>query len=143
VLLMAYDRKDHVRSLSERQHERAAAVMPLVRLVAGAAPLMETLTTRDEHWNRYLQYLQGIMERFEQSRDVAHAKLADPSTWKTEDLLKLKSDALVAQATIDALKLAIELPSAIMGGKDEAGRIIKEFEQRAQGKDESAGPPQS
>ena len=140
---MAYDRSEHSRLVKDQQHERAAAVMPLVRLVAGAAPLMETLTTRDEHWNRYLQYLQGIVKRFEESRDVARAKLADPSTWKTEDLLKLKSDALVAQATVDALNIAIELPSAIMGGKGEASRIIEEFEKHAQGKNESAGQPQS
>jgi hypothetical protein len=140
---MAWDRSEHVKARAERQHERAAAVMPLVRLVASAAPLMETLTTADEHWNRYLQYLQGIVQRFEEARDVARAKLADPATWKTEDLLKLKSDALVAQATIDALKIAIELPSAIMGGKDEANRIISEFEKHAQGKDEPAGQSQS
>lgn len=140
---MAYDRSDHVRAVSDRQHERAREIMPLVRLVAGAAPLMETLTTRDEHWNRYLQYLQGIVKRFEEGRDAARAKLADPSVWKTEDLLKLKSDALVAQATVDALRIAIELPAAIMGGKDEAARIIEEFQKRAQGKDESAGSAQS
>jgi hypothetical protein len=140
---MAYDRSQHVRAVSDRQHERAREIMPLVRLVAGAAPLMETLTTRDEHWNRYLQYLQGIMQRFEESQHVAEAKLADPAIWKTEDLLKLKGDALVAKATVDALKLAIELPSAIMGGKDEAGRIIEEFQKHAQGKDETAGQAQS
>lgn len=140
---MAYDRSAHVKAVSERQHERAREIMPLVHLVAGAAPLMEQLTTRDEHWNRYLQYLQGMVQRFESARDSARAKLADQSTWKTEDLLKLKADALIAQATVDALKVAIELPSVIMGAKGDVGRIIEEFQKNAQGKNETAGQSQS
>lgn len=140
---MAYDRQDHAKLVSDRQHERAREIMPLVRLVAGAAPLMEKLTTGDERWDRYLQYLQGILDRFELSRDGAREKLASPSIWNRDEMLKLKSDALIAQATVDALRLAIELPKAIMGGKGEADRIIEDFTKKETEKNESAGQPES
>jgi hypothetical protein len=51
--------------------------------------------------------------------------------WSHEDLLKLKCDVLVSEATISAFRLAIDLPKAIMGGREEADRIVSEFETRS------------
>ena len=122
---MAFDRKDYV----VNKPDRAGQMMPLVRLVAGAAPVMNALT-HDENWNRYLTYLQGMIERFTSSRDLAKAKLSDSVTWKHEELLKLKSDALVADAMIQAWQLAMDIPKAIMDGSQEAQRVIQEFEEK-------------
>ncbi len=111
--------------------------MPLVRLVAGAAPVMDAVT-RDENWNRYLSYLQGILETWTKARDAARMKLSSPAVWSHEELLKLKCDVLIAGATIEAFQLAIDLPKAIMGGHEEADRIVKDFEREQEKKNESA-----
>lgn len=131
---MEADRRDHVAAVRGRQDERAREIMPLVRLVSGAAPVMDALTN-DPNWDRYLTYLQGILGSWTTARDGAREKLASPAVWSHEDLLKLKCDVLVADATIQAFQLAIDLPKAIMGGSEEAKRIIEEFEAR----NESAG----
>lgn len=133
---MAYDRKEHLSLVKDRQHEQARALMPLVRLVAGAAPVMKAVT-EDEHWNRYLSFLQGIMETWAKARDAAREKLASPAVWSHEALLKLKCDVLTSDATIEALQLAIDLPKAIMSGNDEAKRIIEEFERAQEKKNET------
>lgn len=135
---MPYDRADHVAVVRDRQEERIRAAMPLVRLITSAAPVMDALT-KDPHWDRYLTYLQGILETWTRARDGARDKLASPAIWAHEDLLKLKCDVLAADAAIQAFQLAIDLPKAIMGGHDEAKRIIAQFEK----KNESATEPKS
>ncbi len=139
---MAYDRSDHVATIRDRQQERAREIMPLVRLVASAATVMHGLT-ENEHWNRYLTYLQGIIETWVKARDSAAVKLGSPAVWSHEELLKLKCEVLVANATIDAFRLAINLPKAIMAGKSEAERIIGEFERTMEKKIENPGTPES
>lgn len=134
---MPYDRAEHLAVVKDRQHERARELMPLVRLVAGAAPAMAALT-QDENWNRYLGYLQGIIETWTKARDAAREKLASPAVWSHEALLKLKCDVLTADATIEAFQLAMDLPKAIMGGKEEADRLVKEFERSEEKKNEAA-----
>lgn len=135
---MEADRSDHVAKIRSRQQEQAREIMPLVRLVAGAATVMDALT-KDPHWDRYLTYLQGILETWKKARDGAREKLASPAIWAHEDLLKLKCDVLAADAAIQAFQLAIDLPKAIMGGHDEAKRIIAQFEK----KNEPATEPKS
>jgi|SRR5579864_4292572 len=139
---MAYDRAEHVAAVRARSDDRAREIMPLVRLVAGAATVMHGLT-ENEHWNRYLTYLQGIMEVWGKARDSAAVKLGSSAVWSHEELLKLKCDVLVANATIEALRLAIDLPAAIMGGKGEAERIIGEFEKNLEKKNENPDQAQS
>lgn len=134
---MPYDRGEHLAVVKDRQHERARELMPLVRLVAGAAPAMSGLT-QDDNWNRYLGYLQGIIATWTKARDGAREKLASPAVWSHEALLKLKCDVLTADATIEAFQLAMDLPKAIIGGKEEADRLVKEFERSEEKKNEAA-----
>ena len=124
---MAFDRNDFNAGIKERAHARASELMPLVRLIAGAVPLMEALVTKDEHWNRYLQYLNGLVGHWQVKRDEAAARLINGSTWNHEDLLKLKSDILVADAMIAAWKIAMDLPKTIVGCKDQAQNVINEL----------------
>lgn len=131
---MTYDRDDYKATQAERKHERQAEMLPMARILAGAAPVMDRVT-KSEDWNRYLSYLQGFLERLTRQRDMASAKLADPAIWNTEHLLKLKSDILMAQTGIDWLNLSISLPKAIMEGADGANALISDFE----GKREAAG----
>lgn len=132
---MPYDRADHVAVVRDRQEERIRAAMPLVRLITSAAPVMDALT-KDPNWDRYLTYLQGTMENFGKAADNARSKLGSRSL-TNEELQKLNFDAMVADATIQALQLAINLPKAIMGGHDEAKRIIAQFEKKNESATES------
>ena len=124
---MPYDRSEHAVGVKERQHARANELMPLVRLIAGASPLMERLTTKDEHWNRYLQYLNGLIDKWVVTRDAAAAKLINGSTWNHEEMLKLKSDVMVADAMIAAWKIAMDLPKTIVGCKEQAQEVINKL----------------
>ena len=124
---MAFDRDDFTAGVKERQHARASELMPLVRLIAGAVPLMEALVTKDENWNRYLQYLNGLVEHWTVKRDEAAAKLVGSPTWNHEDMLKLKSDVMVADAMITAWKIAMDLPKTIVGCKDQAQEVVNKL----------------
>ncbi len=134
---MAFDRSEFAATVAEKQHERNAQMLPMARILTGAAPIMERVT-KSEDWNRYLTFLQGFLERLTKQKDIATAKLADPAVWNTEDLLKLKSDILIAQTGMDWLNLAISLPKAIMEGADNATTLIAQFE----AKNEAAGKAQ-
>jgi hypothetical protein len=120
---MSFDRKDFQSSAKDHQIERAEKMIPVARLIAGAVPVMTDLT-QNESWNRYLTILQGFIERWTQARETARNKLSDPAIWIAEDLIKLKADILVAQATIDALQTAMQLPNLILGGGTAAEEFI-------------------
>lgn len=135
---MIADREDFAALAAEKKHERQGEMLPMARIVASAAPIMDRVTKSDD-WNRYLTFLQGFLVRLSAQREVAVAKLASPAVWDTESLLKLKSDVLQAQAGIDWLSLAIALPKAIMEDAGGANSLIAEFE----AKRESAGQPKS
>jgi hypothetical protein len=120
---MSFDRKDFAQSTKTHQIKRAEEMMPVARLIAGAVPVMTDLT-QNESWNRYLTILQGFIERWTQARETARNKLSDPAIWLAEDLIKLKSDILVAQATIDALQTAMQLPKLILDGGTSAEDFI-------------------
>lgn len=133
---MTYDRTDFAQSTKVRDIKRAQEMMPVARLIAGAQPVMNALT-QDAHWNRYLTILQGFIERWKVSREAAQQRLSDPTIWETVDLLKLKSDVLIASATIEALDIAIQLPKLILEGGNAAEEFIQQHgvESGASGED--------
>ena len=135
---MIADRKDFTTTLAKRHGEANARILPMARILAGAAPIMDKLQRSDE-WVRYCTYLQGVAERYTAARDVARAKMNDPTILAHADLLKLKFDAAEADAMVRAWKLAIELPAAILQGGEEASKFIADFEK----KNEAANKPQS
>lgn len=133
---MIADRDDFAASVKDRKQERNVSMLPMARMLAGAAPVMEALT-KDANWNRYLTMLQGVAERASAQAESAARKLTDPALWKHEEMLKLKADVLVGEAIVQTLQLAIGLPKAIMEGAGDAQTIINEFE----AKREAAGQP--
>ena len=128
---MSFDRSDYKATQADKKHERQAEMLPMARIIAGAAPAIGSLTQHDD-WNRYLGYLQGFLERLTKQRDIAIAKQNDPSVWEHKDLLKLKADVLVAEAGIEWLGLAISLPNAIIEGAGVAQELITKFEQQTE-----------
>lgn len=127
---MIADRNDIAATLKAKHDRRAQEIMPMVRMVAGAAPVMARLMTQDENWNRYVTYLQGMVERTAAARDAARAKLNDPNVLEHAAMLKLKFDAAEADAMVRAWQLAIEIPRAVLEGGEEAEKIIANFEKK-------------
>ena len=124
---MSFDKADFLATVSKRSQERQAANMPLLRAAIAVAPIMEKLITGSETWDKYLQYLQAYIQQAETSKANAQAKMSDPAVWDSGLLTKLKSDILVAEAYIDAWKLAMQLPKALIKGGEEAQTPIARF----------------
>ena len=126
---MIADRKDVGEVLQKRHAEQRARMLPMARLLAGAAPVMDKLG-RTEEWTRYCTYLQGIAGQFAARKEAAMAKLADPSVTKDEEVRKLRQDVFEADVWVKALKMAIELPAAILQGGKEADEFIASMEKK-------------
>ena len=119
-----------------KQEDRARQMIPLLRVIEAAAPVMQSVMTTSDHWNRYLTFLQGFVEKTKARKLAAELRLADPAVWDPESLMKLKGDILAAGAMIEAWEVAIQLPRAIIDGGAEAEKMIKEFEEKH---DQAAG----
>jgi hypothetical protein len=126
---MITDRKEFSETLQKRHTEQQARLLPMARLLAGAAPVMDKLS-RTEEWTRYCTYLQGISEQFAGRKQAAMLKLADPTVNKDEDVRKLRQDVFEADVWIRALKMSIELPAAILEGGKEADEFIRSMEKK-------------
>jgi hypothetical protein len=123
------DRKDVAGVLEKRHAAASANIIPMARLIQGAAVVADKLQ-RTPEWERYCTYLQGMAEQWKGRKAVALQKLGDPSVTKDEDVRKLRQDIFVADVTMDTLKFAIELPAAILQGGEEADNFIKAFEKK-------------
>lgn len=125
---MTYDRKDHVALVAAKEQRREQDMMPMYRMLSGAAPVMTELVTGSDAWDRYLQILQGFVDRAKSAKARAEAQLADPAVWEPYQLMKLKSDILTSGAMVEALMVAMELPKALIEGGDAAKLIVSKFE---------------
>lgn len=137
---MPFDRKEYDESVASRQVNRQREVMPLVRLLQGAAPVMNEVLTGSDAWDRYLTILQGFVERLKVGRTAAQSRLSDPGVWEHHQLVKLKSDILIAEAMLDILKTVMELPKALIEGGETATEIISQFEAKHAGTAEKTLP---
>lgn len=127
---MSFDKDDFLANVSNRIQERNFALMPALRQLQAAAPVMHKLLTGSDAWDRYLTYLQGYIEQAEQAKIRAQAKMSDPRIWDGENLMKLKSDILIADAMAEAWAAAMELPKALIAGAEEASKTIARFEEK-------------
>lgn len=125
---MIADRRDFEATFKEKHDRKRQELMPLMRLVAGAAPVMEALTAGQE-WTRYQQILQGLVDKWKAQRDSARDKLGSAQLSDVE-LRKLNTDVVGANAAIAAWEMALQLPRAIASGADEANQVIAEFEKK-------------
>lgn len=125
---MPFDRKDFKESVTARADKREREMMPLIRVLQGAAPVMNELMTGSDVWNRYLAILTGFAERLKAGKTHAQARLAAQDVWESQQLMKLKSDILVADGMLDMLQTAMELPKALIEGGSVAQEIVAKFE---------------
>ena len=126
---MIADKKDVVGTLQERHAQAQNRMLPVARILAGAAPIMDKLA-RTEEWSRYCTYLQGVSERFAGQKQVALAKLGDPTVIDEQQVRKLRQDVFEADVWVNSLKFAVELPSAIVKGGEEAAQMVAKLEKK-------------
>lgn len=126
---MSYDKREFLDAVKLKSQQRTLDSMPFLRAAAAVAPVMETLVTNSEHWDRYLSYLAGFIKQAESFKAGAQMKLSDPAVWSPDVLMKLKSDILVADSAIQAWISAMELPKALIQGGEEAVNSISRFEE--------------
>ena len=127
---MIADRKDFEAIVQKRYAEANTRLLPMAKLLAGAAPVMDKLA-RTEEWSRYCTYLQGIAENFAASKQKALARLSDPGIVKDEEVRKLRQDVFEADVWLKALAFAIELPAEILKGGQEAEEFIRRLEKKS------------
>lgn len=137
---MPFDRKEYQESTASRQVKREREMMPMIRLLQGAAPVMHEMLTGTDAWDRYLAILQGFVERLKIGKASAQTRLSSPDVWEPHQLVKLKSDILVADAMLDILKTVMELPKALIEGGETAKEIINQFEAKHAGTAEKTLP---
>ena len=125
---MPFDHDDFQKSVDRKQVDRTRTLMPLIRVLENAAPVMNELMTADGNWNRYLAILQGFVEGIKIAKAAAEQRLADSNLWEHHHLVKLKSDVLQSAAMLDILTTVMELPKAILEGGEAAHDIVTNFE---------------
>lgn len=124
---MSFDRGQVESYVKDKHRDKQQSFVPVARLLQGAAPVMDRLV-RSQEWDRYVTFLQGVIERYKVQREAAMKKLADPSIMKDEDVRKLRQDIFIADVTMESLRFAVELPAAILKGSDEATQFVTAFE---------------
>lgn len=126
---MAFDRKDFLATITERAQERNTIMMPALRQLQAVSPVMQTLLTGSDAWDRYLTYLQGYIEQAGEAKARAQSKITAPEAADPLVLAKLRVDILTADAMADAWKVAINLPHVLINGATEASKTISQFEE--------------
>lgn len=134
---MIADRKDAVSPIEKRHNEAQARMLPMARIVAGAAPLADSLQ-RTPEWERYCTYLKGMADRFAAQKQVAQQKIGDPSIVDDAQVRKLRQDIFEADVWVRAMQFAIELPAAIIQGGDEADKFISSMEKKNEATSQAA-----
>lgn len=126
---MTYDRKEWSDNLKLRIEQQERSSLPAYREAAAVGVVAEKLLTDRDHWNRFVQMIQGAIDRVQARKVIAQDRLSDPHVWQHEHLVKLKSDILSADQVIAFGEMIIQLPKALQEGADKAQAIINKYEQ--------------
>lgn len=124
---MSYDKGEFLAKVKEKAEQRQSQMIPAVRALQAVGVIMAKVTTGSDDWNRYLSFLQGQIDKTRGRRDAAQAKLNDPAIWDGQQMTKLKSDILQADAMIAAWEFAMQLPKALIDGGEEATEFLNKL----------------
>ena len=137
---MTFDRKDFEDLSAHRKVNRELELMPLHRMLQAAAPIMASMVTGSDAWDKYLAILQGFVDQAKNSKLNAESRLAAPDVWEHGQLMKLKADILTCNAMIEAWTVAMQLPKALIEGGEIANTIVAQFEAKHASTAEKALP---
>lgn len=111
----------YIRAQRERSNGKVAP--DNFHLAAQAAVLAENLTG-DEHWDYFLQCLQGALEASQSDETMLLERLASEHSVDHDTIMRLKLALMDARATIRTLKWTIALPHEIK----ETGKVAQELD---------------
>lgn len=123
------ERRDFTESLTQKHTRAQQNMLPMARILSGAAPVADKLM-RSEEWGRYCTYLQGVLERYVKAKEYAQNRLGDPSIVDDAEVRKLRQDIFRADVAVETLKFAIELPAWILKGGAQADEFVKSYEKK-------------
>jgi len=107
-----YDRADWEALKKAKQKGKPEPIQTVTQILR-AAPPMEILTNSEE-WDKFLSYLQPLVERSEQESAYLKDKLTDPTIIKHEELVFLKLAYTRQTERTEVLKLVMSLPKEII-----------------------------
>jgi len=116
-----FNRGDYEKLVSERKGVVKPADRAKLEDIARAAPEMTVLTGTTE-WDKYLTYLQAMLEYIERKIEYTRKSLLDPNVWGIEELTVIKMDLLKFEDRKELLEFVMELPQELV----ESGKIAKQ-----------------
>jgi len=121
---MAFDRdEDWVGREKTGKADSVRRSIPDLRAKHHAA-LSIAEVTGDEHWDRFLQIVQGRIEEVTQMRDEARNRLETSDDFSAESLINQKLAVRLYGRDIEALQWVIGLPKDILEDGDRAKELL-------------------
>lgn len=124
---MPFDRDEFIAGLATDRKRRTQEQLPALRAVQAQAVVMEKLLVTPE-WNRYLSYLQELVNKATAARDLAIRKLTeDAAVWEQAEMVRLKSEIAEARGMLTAFEIAMKLPKALIDDAAKADELVKQY----------------
>lgn len=121
---MSLSRDEWADRVEAKKAERDAAHRPQLDMLRQAAVGAELLTG-NEHWDRYLSYLQAAVEETERQREGFQAIVNDAKTVDHGQLLVAKLAMAECRARIEAWKVAMSLPRDLIAMGEQAKDLLE------------------
>lgn len=115
---MQYSRFDYEKLVKK---QKKAEVVNLE--VKRAAPQMEVLTNSEE-WNKYLSFIQPLLEQAKEHLNEISQNLLNPSLFEAEKIFQLKSEHIKMTERVHVLEVLMSFPKQII----EYGKVSTSLE---------------
>jgi len=102
---------------SKSDYEKLVKKKPKAEVVSmetlRAAPQMELLTNSEE-WDKYLSYIQPLLEKAKLDKENITQKLLSPLLFDAEKMAQLKSEIIRMTERIEVLEVIMTFPKQII-----------------------------
>jgi len=113
------------KALQEKQQaKKIKELRPELVQMAKAEVDMEYVVT-NEHWNSYLEYLQGMVNQKEEYRVGLEHKLSDPKLVNPDEIALVRMQLVQTDTYIGALNDAMAVPKQLMDAGFSAKKFLK------------------
>lgn len=108
---------------SREEYEKTTKKEPKVVSpeIIRTAPQMEYLTNSEE-WNKYLSYVQTLLEQARSNQENITSQLLNPSLFETEKMFQLKSEHVRMTERIEVIEALMSFPKQII----ELGKVASD-----------------
>lgn len=85
--------------------------------------------THDEHWDRFLSFLQAGRNQSEKALEAVKTQVVDVRMVNHEHILQAKMELAKYEAMVTTLKWVMELPKSLMTNGDKARELMPKEEE--------------